>query len=63
MSSATADTTSSCESVSFEPETSGGLLIALEPERARQYVDQARADGLNGWIVGEVIEGEGIEVV
>lgn len=47
----------------FDPETSGGLLIALEPDRARQYVEQATVDGLSAWIVGEVIEGAGIEVV
>ena len=47
----------------FDPETSGGLLIALEPDRARQYVEQARVDGLNAWNIGEVFSGAGIEVV
>jgi selenide,water dikinase len=46
----------------FEPETSGGLLIALEPDRAKAYVDQAHADGLTAWIVGEVGEGQGLEL-
>jgi len=47
----------------FDPETSGGLLIALEPERAEAYVRQAHADGLAAWIVGEVVTGAGLEVV
>lgn len=47
----------------FGPETSGGLLIALEPDRARQYVQQARADGLDAWLVGDVLGGSGIDVV
>lgn len=46
----------------FGPETSGGLLIALAPERASQYVEQAKADGLEAWIVGDVQEGSGLEV-
>jgi len=48
--------------VLFEPETSGGLLIALDAERAQPYVDQAHADGLEAWIVGEVAAGSGLEV-
>lgn len=44
----------------FEPETSGGLFIALEPGHAEQYVWQAHADGLQAWIVGEVVQGTGI---
>jgi len=47
----------------FGPETSGGLLIALEPEAAARYVQQAHADGLNAWRVGEVFAGSGLEVV
>jgi selenide,water dikinase len=46
----------------FGPETSGGLLLALEPERARQLLAQAQSDGQAAWMVGEVVEGEGVEV-
>lgn len=49
--------------IAFGPETSGGLLIALLPERAAQYVAQARADGFDAWIVGDVQQGAGLEVV
>jgi selenide,water dikinase len=48
--------------VLFEPETSGGLLIALEPDRARSYVAQAEVDGINAHIIGEVAVGSGISV-
>lgn len=47
----------------FDPETSGGLLIALEPDQARRYVDQAKVDAVDAWIVGEVVAGSGIEVI
>ncbi len=46
----------------FEPETSGGLLMALEPEQARAYVQQARADGIAAHLIGEVDEGSDIRV-
>jgi selenide,water dikinase len=47
----------------YGPETSGGLLIALTSDRAKAYVGQAREDGMNVWIIGEVVAGSGIEVV
>jgi selenide,water dikinase len=47
----------------YGPETSGGLLIALAPRQAAQYVEQAKVDGLEAWLVGDVREGSGIEVV
>ncbi len=46
----------------FDPETSGGLLIALDPDQARSFVAQAQADGIDAHIVGEVVEGSGIDV-
>ncbi len=47
----------------YGPETSGGLLIALAPMQAELYVEQAKVDGLEAWIVGDVVEGSGIEVM
>ncbi len=47
----------------YGPETSGGLLIALAPDRAQAYLEQAREDGMDARTVGEVIAGSGIEVV
>jgi len=46
----------------FEPETSGGLLIALDPAQARSYVAQAEVDGIDARIIGEVADGSGISV-
>ena len=46
----------------FEPETSGGLLIALDPHQARSYIAQAQVDGIDARIVGEVAVGSGISV-
>lgn len=47
----------------FTPETSGGLLIALPPAEAARLEALCRAAGQAVWRVGEVVEGEGIEVV
>jgi selenide,water dikinase len=46
----------------FEPETSGGLLIALDPAQAGSFVAQAEIDGLFARRIGEVIAGSGIHV-
>jgi selenide,water dikinase len=46
----------------FEPETSGGLLIALAVDQARSYVAQAQVDGIDARIIGEVADGSGISV-
>jgi selenide,water dikinase len=47
----------------YTPETSGGLLIALPPAEADRLEELYRKAGQNVWRVGEVVEGEGIEVV
>ena len=47
----------------FDPQTSGGLLLAVSPEHLAAF--QARAAALDQpvWEIGEVVEGDGIEVV
>jgi selenide,water dikinase len=47
----------------FTPETSGGLLIALPPDDADRLEVLYREAGQSVWRVGEVVAGEGIEVV
>ena len=47
----------------FTPETSGGLLISLPPGEADRLVGLFEGAGQAVWRVGEVVEGEGIEVV
>jgi selenide,water dikinase len=40
----------------FDPQTSGGLLVALSPARAEEYVDRLRAEGMSdARVVGKVI--------
>lgn len=46
----------------FDPQTSGGLLMAVPPERADPLVERLRADGFGGWLVGRVEEGAGVAV-
>jgi selenide,water dikinase len=43
----------------FDPETSGGLLIAVPAAAADSLTNQLRAGGDRGTIVGEVKPGEG----
>ncbi len=47
----------------FTPETSGGLLIALPPGEADRLEALGRAAGQPVWKIGEVVEGDGVEVV
>ncbi len=46
----------------FTPETSGGLLAAVPPEKLERLTALFSGQGLPCWIIGEVVEGEGIEV-
>jgi selenide,water dikinase len=46
----------------FDPQTSGGLLMALDAAAAESVVARLRADGYNAAVVGEVREGEGLAV-
>ena len=47
----------------FDPQTSGGLLVAVPAEREAEFTASLRRDGTKGWRVGEVDEGEGLVVV
>ncbi len=55
--------TAAQRAILYDPETSGGLLIALDPAQARAYVAQAEADGIDARIIGQVTSGAGIEIV
>ena len=46
----------------FTPETSGGLLVAVPREKLGTLTALFAAEGHPCWVVGEVIEGEGILV-
>jgi len=46
----------------FTPETSGGLLIAVAGGELERLLALFQAEGQEHWVVGEVVEGEGVEV-
>jgi len=50
-------------SVLFDPQTSGGLLVAASPEQGRELERQFSLSHLTLWRIGEVVEGQGITVV
>lgn len=51
------------EEVLFDPQTSGGLLIAIGAEEAKQLAEELRAIGLPAAIVGEITEKTEIEIL
>ena len=50
------------EEVLFDPQTSGGLLVALPKEQAAALVEDLRRGGAPAAVVGEVTDGEDIEI-
>ncbi len=46
-----------------DPQTSGGLLIALPPAAADELLERCAEAGEPCWPIGEVLEGEGMQVV
>ncbi len=47
----------------FDPQTSGGLLLAVPPKKLKPFLDCAQEASQPAWVIGEATEGEGIEVV
>ena len=47
----------------FDPQTSGGLLLAVPRRKLGSFLKRAGEVGQPAWEAGEVVEGEGIEVL
>ncbi len=47
----------------FDPQTSGGLLLAIPPGQVEALLQRAGELGQPLWLVGEAVEGAGIEVL
>ncbi len=46
----------------FDPQTSGGLLLSVPAEVLDAFLSRARALDQPAWVIGEVLEGSGMEV-
>jgi selenide,water dikinase len=46
----------------FDAQTSGGLLLAIPPENLPSFLSSASQKEQPAWVIGEVIEGNGIQV-
>jgi selenide,water dikinase len=47
----------------WDAQTSGGLLLAIPAARVDDFMAACANHEQRAWVVGEVVEGEGIEVV
>lgn len=47
----------------FDPQTSGGLLLAIPADKLDDFVARAKEVEQPIWVIGEVVAGKGIEVV
>jgi selenide, water dikinase len=47
----------------WDPQTSGGLLLAIPPERLDDYQQACAGGNQSVWVVGQVAAGHGIEVL
>jgi selenide,water dikinase len=46
----------------YDPQTSGGLLVAVPRKRAENVLNALEERGASGAVVGEVVEGSGVRV-
>jgi selenide,water dikinase len=46
----------------FDPQTSGGLIVAVPQERSEEFVRSLERHGTAAAVVGEIVEGSGIRV-
>lgn len=46
----------------FDPQTSGGLLLAVSPAAAQPLIDRLHAAGVGAWKIGQVVKHDGADV-
>ncbi len=46
----------------FDPQTSGGLLLGIPPQKLEAFEEACRQQNQPLWIIGQVVEGRGIRV-
>ena len=51
------------QTILFDPQTSGGLLFAVDPDQATAFETAFVDAGVPLWRIGEVVAGAGIDVV
>jgi selenide,water dikinase len=49
--------------LAFDAQTSGGLLLAVPPEKLPRFERRAKELGQSVWMIGEAVEGQGLEVL
>jgi len=47
----------------FDPQTSGGLLLSVPEDKANSMLSEAEKVNQPMWVIGRVVEGQGIEIV
>lgn len=47
----------------FDPQTSGGLLLAVPRRKIKLFLEQAEETGQPAWVIGETVVGTGINVL
>ncbi len=52
-----------CAAVAWDPQTSGGLLIAVSKEKTDEMLATLEGEGVSGYHIGQVYEGKGIKLV
>ena len=57
------DLTDAWDAVLFDPQTSGGLLIAVSPENANALMREMQARNVAHWVIGHVTAGFGVRAV
>lgn len=51
------------QALGWDPQTSGGLLMAVAQKQADQLLQVLREEGTQGYPIGKIVEGEGVNLV